>query len=169
MTRCFDTYKDIPLCLIIKKDLRKRKLSQKDLARIIGVSEDELNHALNGKSCFSKQQAASIDRFFGYEESFTIRLQMIATSKKSKVDSKKLNSKIDSVNTSEDNPSLDYEIPMVRSCVFWDIDMQSLDWIRHQKFIERRIAQYGNQEEKIAIARFYSSMNHLTITSSHRS
>ena len=144
MIRRYDRYKDIPLGLIIKKDLRKRNMSQKSLAQLIGMSYSSLNKALNGHSNFSVEQATAIDSFFGYEEAFIFRLQMVASTKITKI--------------KENSIICKDKIPYIRPCVFWDTDMQSLDWIRHRNFIEQRVVTYGNQEEKTAIANFYASL-----------
>ena len=166
MTRSYERYKEIPLGLIVKKDLRMRHLSQKSLAHAIGMSYRKLNRVLNGHSLFSKDQAASIDNFFAYEESFTYRLQIYtkknirskreAPIKKNLTDQK--NPYITNLADKKDLIYSDPKIPLIRPCVFWDTDMQSLDWIRHRKFIEQRISLHGNEEEKAAIAKYYTSL-----------
>ncbi len=118
-------------------------MSQKSLARFIGMSYSSLNKALNGHSRFSVEQATAIDSFFGYEASFIFRLQMVTKTKITKI--------------TDNNLICKDKIPYIRPCVFWDTDMKSLDWIRHRNFIEQRVVTHGNQEEKNAIANFYQS------------
>lgn len=144
MIRRYDRYKNIPFSLIIKKDLRKRNMSQKHLANLIGMSYSSLNKVLNGHAYFNVIQAASIDRFFGYEDSFIFRLQIIDKAK--------------SLENHKHITSFCLNVPSIRPCVFWDTDVQSLDWIRHRIFIEQRILSHGNPEEKLAMKNFYDSL-----------
>ncbi|MBD5309260.1 MAG: helix-turn-helix transcriptional regulator [Bacteroides sp.] len=143
MIRRFSVYKGIPLGLIIKKDLKRNSISQKVLADKVGISYSSMNRALNGKRVLSDEEASCIDAIMGYEESFTKQMQSYFLEK----DNKK-------------NISNETIIPpYIRACVFWDIDLGKLDWIKHRQFIINRVSQYGNYEERENVENFYSSLN----------
>lgn len=144
MTRRYEIYKDIPLNLIIKKDLKKKKLSQKVLAQILGMSYRSLNKAINGHRYFTKEEGDRIDSFFDYETEFIIRIQGV------KKESQKTFLTLDK--------STRNSIPQVRACVFWDIDINKLDWIKHSRFIIERVSVYGNNEEKESVNNYYKSL-----------
>lgn len=144
MTRTAERYKKIPIGIIIKKDLRQRRMSQKELARIIGISYGSLNHAINGRRLFNVEEGDRIDSFFQYESGFVISVQL---SNESERRANKM------ANDHQISP------PRIRSCVFWDTTLNQLDWIRHRKFITERVAVYGNEEEKQAVEEYYRDLN----------
>lgn len=141
MVRRFETYKNIPIGLIIKKDLRARRMSQKTLAQIVGMSYKSLNNAVNGHRDFTREEGERIDKFFDYERDFIINIQQF----------RKQNSVSAQISISPRSVT----VPQIRSCVFWDIDISSIDWIRHHKFIKERVSVYGSPKEKQAVTDFY--------------
>ncbi|MBD5288733.1 helix-turn-helix transcriptional regulator [bacterium] len=142
MRRRFETYKNIPIGLIIKKDLREKNMSQKTLAHIIGMSYRSLNSAINGHRLFKEEEADKIDTFFNYEKCFVINIQRFKHREITLLE----NNNISPCHIS---------VPYIRPCVFWDIDSTTLDWIKHRRFIMERVSVYGNQEERKAITDYY--------------
>ncbi len=135
----FEIYKGIPVGNIIKRDLKKKGLSQVMLANQIGIPYKTLNKILNNHSLLNIKYAEKIESFMDYEPTILIRLQDYLIEKK--FAQKKL---------------ITYgAIPKIRKCVFWDIDINSLDWIKHKNFIIERATRYGNKEEKKAVSQFY--------------
>lgn len=140
MINRFEIYKGIPVGSIIKRDLKKRGLSQISLAHAIGVPYKNLNKILNNHRLINTTYAEKIESFLDYEPNLLIRLQDYIIKKK----------------FTQKKVITHGEIPKIRQCVFWDIDMQSLDWLKHKNFIIERAKKYGNQKEKEAVAYFYS-------------
>ena len=145
MRRRFETYKDIPIGIIIKKDLQKKKMSQKALAQRIGMSYKSLNNALNGHRLFSSEEAAKLDDFFEYENCFICNVQNFK--KRNSVSAKS------SIYSFQILPT-----PKIRQCVFWDVDMKNIDCIKHHRFIVNRISTYGNQFERKAVEEYYAKI-----------
>lgn len=140
MRRDFEKYKGIPLGVIIKKDLVERQMTQKSLSTEIGMSYSKLNRILNGRGSFGVSEANRIETILDYEKSFIMGIQSLKDSFANKGD-------ID-INASE-------LLPKIRKCVFWDIDLASLDWIRHRRFIVERVSAYGDESERKMVERFY--------------
>ena len=141
MTRRFERYKGIPVELIIKKDLRKNGLTQRKLAQLLDMSYNLLNSSLNGHRLFKKDEAYRIESLFNYEKNFIIKLQEIRKTAEA---------------SCTKNTSL--TVPTIRACVFWDVEMNKLDWQRHRRFIVERISIYGSQEEKDKVNDYYQTL-----------
>lgn len=142
MARKFSIYKGIPIGLIIKKDLSRKKVSQKVLADSIGMSYYCLNRSLNNKRLIKEDEARLIDEYFKYEDRFTLNMQSYLYNK----------------NQSKEHGSLKNITPSVRSCVFWDIDVSSLDWVKYRDFIINRVLEYGNSEEYRSVMEYYNNL-----------
>lgn len=116
------------------------KMSQKELARVIGISYGRLNRAINGRQLFKADEGDKIDSFFKYERGFVVSVQI---SNKS-------------VDSSDKMPVAgNVDKPVIRTCVFWDTALNKLDWIKHRKFITERVSIYGNEDEKQALQEYY--------------
>lgn len=143
MRKDYEKYKNISLSIIIKRDLMRLKMTQKSLAARIDMSYGYLNHLINSSCKFPLDSERKIERILGYEKSFIkkIREYQDASKKETEVNKKMYEGK---------------SIPSIRRCVFWDINPQSLDWIRHRKFIIKRVNRYGNAQEKQSVTSFYN-------------
>ena len=42
-----------------------------------------------------------------------------------------------------------------RKAVFWDTDIETLDWDKNHQWIVRRVFEYGGEEEILETLRFY--------------
>lgn len=144
MTRCFHTYRGIPLGIILKKDLKRFGISQKNLAEQIGMSYTNLNRSINYHRLFNIDEATKIDKFFGYEPGFVKKMQDYHLSA-NKVPS--------------GSSSISIDRPNVRACVFWDVNIESLDWQNHRQFIIKRVDSYGNLSEKKSVHEFYLKLS----------
>ena len=47
--------------------------------------------------------------------------------------------------------------PKLRKVLFWDTQMESIDWEKQYKSVIRRVFERGNEFEKTEITRFYGS------------
>lgn len=138
-------YKGISVGLIIKKDLRRMGMTQKALSSSIDMPYRKLNRLINGNGYFEDFYAEKIEKLLDYERFFIIGLQKLEKEAHSQdIQSRRM---VESAN-----------IPEIRQCVFWDIDMRSLDWIKHKRFIIDRVRSYGNDREREMIEWFYAGM-----------
>lgn len=140
MQKRFETYKTIPIGKIIRRDLQKRGISQIHMSRQIGISYSHLNAIINGHRNIGSQLSQKIESMFDYEPHFLQRIQTYQ---------KEQQSIINSIILTGEHPS-------IRNCVFWDIDMSTLDWKKNRSFIIKRVSRYGNTAERAAVNRFYS-------------
>lgn len=140
MQKRFETYKTIPIGKIIRRDLQKRGISQIRMSQQIGVSYSHLNAIINGHRNIGRLLSQKIESLFDYEPHFLLRIQTYQ---------KEQQSIINSIILTGDKPA-------IRSCVFWDIDISTLDWKKNRGFIKKRVSHYGNAAERAAVNRFYS-------------
>lgn len=141
MINRFETYKGIPVGSIIKRDLKKRGFSQKMLSKSILIPYATLNKILNNHRQLNGYYAEKIESFLDYEPTLLIRLQNYIIKK----------------NNSYKQIATYGEIPEIRKCVFWDVDINSLDWLKNKDFIIERAKRYANKREIEAISKFYGS------------
>lgn len=139
MISVFDIYKGIPIGTIIKRDLKKRGISQIALSRSIGISYKTLNRIINNHRKIENTYAIKIEKILNYEPSLLINLQNYIIQR----------------DKNQKSIVLCGTTPVIRKCVFWDIDMNKLDWRKNKNFIINRVSQYGNPSEKTAINDFY--------------
>ncbi len=139
MISVFDIYKGIPIGTIIKRDLKKRGISQIALSRSIGISYKTLNRIINNHRKIENTYAIKIEKILNYEPSLLINLQNYIIQR----------------DKNQKSIVLYGTTPVIRKCVFWDIDMNKLDWRKNKNFIINRVSQYGNPSEKTAINDFY--------------
>ncbi len=64
MISVFDIYKGIPIGTIIKRDLKKRGISQIALSRSIGISYKTLNRIINNHRTIENTYAIKIEKIF---------------------------------------------------------------------------------------------------------
>jgi len=46
-------------------------------------------------------------------------------------------------------------LSILRNILFWDTDINRIDWEKHSKFVIQRVFERGNEAEKEEITRFY--------------
>jgi hypothetical protein len=49
------------------------------------------------------------------------------------------------------------DLSLLRTILFWDTKMETIDWKRHKKAVIKRVFERGNDIEKNEIIRFYGS------------
>lgn len=143
MRKEYCKYRGIPVSAIIKRDLQKLQMTQKSFAAQIGMSYRYFNRLLNTTCKFPVKAEIAIENILGYEISFISNLR---------------NQQIEYDRQEESilRPVLGKTLPLIRKCVFWDINPDKLDWSRHRKFIIARVNEYGNDEEKQSVMSFYN-------------
>lgn len=53
------------------------------------------------------------------------------------------------------NTSAHPDLSIIRKAIFWDTDLNNIDWNKHYKYVIRRIFERGNEKEKQEILHFY--------------
>jgi len=141
MINRIDILKGIHPGRIIERDLNKKRLTQRALAKIVGAPYQTINAIISGRRNITLETALNIEKTLGYDEGFLLILQdfhniSIYKEKKSK---EKYN-----------------HAPNIRKSLFWDSDFNKIDWEKYKKAVITRVWERGNQIEKEEIARFYN-------------
>ena len=125
---------------LIKHELIKKKISQRQFAAKIGEHWQVLNAVINQKRGISLTTALKIEREFGYDEGFLLVMQVYYDIEKDKHES--LSKSLQG-------------IPNIRRILFWDTNFDTIDWAASKESIITRVLERGNDEEKSEIARYY--------------
>ncbi len=139
-TNLTDALKGIHPGKIIARDIKKMKISQRNLAERIGEHSQTLNAVIKGRRNMTVEMAVKLDLVFGYEEGFLYMLQGYY-----EVEQYRQKAAAESVSG----------IPDVRRILFWDTDFDKINWGYRKSFVISRIMERGNEAEKVEIARFY--------------
>lgn len=135
----YSSYNGIAPGKVIKRELDKRKISQRDFSDQINMHFQTLNNVIKGHRKLTLPQAIRIEEALGLDEGFLMVLQLYT----------------DIENYKNAGANTTVEIPKIRKVVFWDTDIDKLDWTKHKDFIIKRVMDRGNTEEKQAIATYY--------------
>ncbi len=125
---------------IIARDIKRMKISQRNLAERIGEHSQTLNAVIKGRRSMTVEMAVKLDIIFGYEEGFLYMLQGYY-----EVEQYRRKSASESVAGT----------PRVRPALFWDTNFDKINWGYRKAFVISRILERGNEEEKAEIASFY--------------
>ena len=139
-SKLIDALKGIHPGKIIGMELKKRSISQRELAERIGMHYQTLNAVIKGKRNLTVEMSVKIDSFLGYEDGFLTMLQGY-------YDVQQYHIRHASETISG--------IPDIRRILFWDTNFDCIDWGKNKKFIISRILERGNEEEKKEIAKYY--------------
>jgi addiction module HigA family antidote len=124
---------------IVERELQKHKLSKRKFALSISEHPQTIGAIIKGKRDMNTQLSLKIEKALSLEEGFLMILQVFYSIKKIKTDL---------ANTHPD-------ISKFRKALFWDTDIQKINWVQQKKAIIKRIFERGNETEKNEIKRFY--------------
>jgi hypothetical protein len=131
-------YKGIHPGIVLERELEKRSLKKRPFALSIGESAQAINNITKGKRKIPVPLALKIEKELELEEGSIVILQ-------SYYDIKLEKEKI------KDTPNLS----ILRKSLFWDTDINRINWNRQHKAVIHRIFERGNDEERNEIIRFY--------------
>lgn len=125
-----------------------RKLQEKHLAKgkfALSVHEypQTLTAITKGKRNMNTTLALKIEHALGLEEGYFMILQVYYDIRQEKLKRK------------QKKPNL----KLIRPALFWDTDINQIDWEQQHKAVIKRVFQRGNQKEKNEITRFYGKEN----------
>jgi plasmid maintenance system antidote protein VapI len=133
-----DAYKGIPPGKIITSCLNDRNISQRQLSEMIGEHYQTLNAVIKGKRMMTIALSLKLDKALHFEPGFFAIIQTYHLLRQETAGSK-----------------TNRTLPKIRRIVFWDIDMDTLDWNRNKDFIVKRVNERGNAEEIKAVNEYY--------------
>ena len=134
----FEKYRGIHPGLVIARELKKRNLGQRPFALSLPEHPQTFNAIIKGKRNLNTALALKIETALDLEEGTMMILQVYHDIKKEK--------QITSAHP---------DLSVIRRVVFWDTDINNIDWDKHYKYVIRRIFERGNEKEKQEILRFY--------------
>ena len=133
------TYKGIPAGKIIAFNLAQMGYTQAEFAKTIGIQPQILNAIIKGHRQIPLETSLKMDEIFGLESGFFAFVQ--------------LQNQIKAIK--EKNMPVYEGVPNIRRVVFWDCDFDKMNWSKYKDFAIKRVMDYGNEEEKQEIRRFY--------------
>lgn len=132
-------YKGIAPGKVISRTLKKQGITQREVAVLANMHYQTLNAIISGKREITISQSLELDKALGFEKGFLAIIQTYyKISQLSKL-------------SAEIKPH-----PVIRPYVFWDIDIETLDWIANKDFIIQRVNERGNKSEIESIRRYYA-------------
>ena|SRR5688572_1912834 len=135
-----DILKAIHPGIVLERKLKERKLGKSRFALSINEYPQTLGAITKGKRNMNTSLALKIEHQLGLDEGFLMILQVYYDIKEEKRSHQK---------------SLRPDFSKLRRGIFWDTDIEKIDWQRQKRAVIERIFDRGNDEEKAEIARFY--------------
>lgn len=140
MNKRISILKGIHPGLVLERELQKRKLAKGPFALSINEYPQTLGAITKGKRGMNTPLALKIERSLGIEEGFFMILQVFYDIKEEKAKAQ-----------DKTHPDLS----RLRPALFWDTDMNKIDWHEQKRAVVERVYERGSKEEKAEIARFY--------------
>lgn len=140
MNRYIEKYKGIHPGIVLERELKKRSLRQRPFALSIGEHPQTLNAITRGKRNLNTSLALKIEAKLGLEEGALAVLQTYYNIHREK----------------QSHTARTPDLSVLRKALFWDTDIEGIDWEKQYKAVVRRVFELGNETEKNEILRFYS-------------
>ncbi|RZK21925.1 MAG: addiction module antidote protein, HigA family [Flavobacterium sp.] len=139
MEASLEQFKGIHPGMILERELKKRKLKKGPFALSLQIYPQTINEITKGRRGLTPAMALRIDEALGLEDGTMLVLQAYHEIKLEK--EKRI----------KNHPNLD----LFRKILFWDTDIEKIDWNKQASSIIKRIFERGNDKEKREITLFY--------------
>lgn len=133
-------YKGIHPGIVLDRELKKRAIKERPFAFSIGEHPQTLNKITAGKRNITIALALRIERALKLTEGTLSLLQTYYNIEKEK--KKEMESP---------------DLSLIRNSLFWDTDVQNINWNKQARAVIERIFEKGNDDEKNEITRFYGT------------
>ncbi len=140
MNNTIDILKGIHPGLFLQRELRKHNLKSNLFAKRIGEYPQTISAIIRGHRSMNTALSLRIEHALGLDEGFLMTLQVYHDIAKEK---EKL------------NKSTKPDTTKFRSALFWDSDLQQIDFQANRRYVINRIFERGNDTELSEIIRFY--------------
>jgi plasmid maintenance system antidote protein VapI len=127
--------------LFLNRELKKRGLSKGLFALSIGEYPQTISAITHGKRGMNTSLALRIEEYLNLEEGTLMMLQVYYDIKLEK---------------EKRNKTLKPDLTKLSKSLFWDTEVEKIDWISHKRFVIDRVKERGNETEKEEIMRFYN-------------
>jgi addiction module HigA family antidote len=126
--------------ILIDKELKRKKISSGQFASTINEPPQTLNAIINGRQPMNLPLSLKIEKELGYDEGFLMALQLYYDIKMLK---------------QEESAKHKPDLSKLRKVIFWDTDIQKIDWAKNKRAVIERVFERGNKVEQDEIIRFY--------------
>jgi antitoxin HigA-1 len=134
--------------IILERELKRRKLPKGRFALEVNEYPQTVVAVTKGKRRMTPALALKAEKALGLEEGYFLTLQVWYDIKKEK------SGRGDPCGRT--NPR---GRPNLRPALFWDTDINTINWDKHKTAVIKRVLERGNETEKNEIARFYGYHN----------
>jgi antitoxin HigA-1 len=124
---------------ILERELKKRHLRKKNFALSVNEFPQTLGAITKGKRNMNTALALKIEKSLGLEEGYLMILQVYYD-----IEQEKRKEHSEKPDLTKLNPAL-----------FWDTQIDKINWIKQKKAVIKRVFERGNDIEKQEIMRFY--------------
>jgi plasmid maintenance system antidote protein VapI len=124
----------------LDRELRKRGLKKGYFALSIGEYPQTLGAIMLGKRNMNPSLALKIESLLGWEEGFLMCLQAL----------------FDMRSIAQIKSSEKPDLSLIRPVLFWDTDLEKINWQRSRTSVLKRVQERGNEIEKKELQRFYN-------------
>ena len=125
--------------MILDRELKRRKIKKNHFAAQVDEHNQTIVAITKARRSMNTSLALKAEKLLGMEEGTLMVLQVyhdIAV-KKSRMQKNKP------------------DLKKIRRVVFWDTNIETIDWEKYKKSVIKRIFEKGNEVEKEEITRFY--------------
>ncbi len=141
MDKRFEKYKGIHPGIVLERELKRRSLRQRPFALSVAEHPQTFNAITKGRRSMGTALALKIERVLGLEEGTLALLQ----------------THHDILKEKEKQQGETPDLSILRQALFWDTDINRIDWHRQYNAVILRVFERGNAQEKNEITRFYGS------------
>ena len=125
--------------LILRRALHSQRLKGSELAASINEHKQTISAILNQRRGINPSISIKLSKKFNVDEDYFMLLQA------------SYDVKCVSKNEIQDRPNLSN----FRKIIFWDTDINTIDWNKNKRAIIQRILERGNEQEINEIIKFY--------------
>ena len=140
MNTSVNTLKGIHPGIVLERELKKRGLSKGRFALSIHEFPQTISAITKGKRNMNTSLALRIENALEIEEGYFMTLQVFYEIKEEKRKQEK---------------SFKPDLTLLRPALFWDADIQKIEWKRHKRAVVARVWERGNDQEKEEMKRLY--------------
>lgn len=126
--------------IMLDRKLKERKLRKRPFALSIGEHPQTLGAITKGKRRINTPLALKIEQALGLEEGYFMTLQVYHDIKEEK---------------RKQQQHLRPNLSLIRRGLFWDTDINKIEWLNQSRSVIERILERGNDQEIAEIKRFY--------------
>ncbi|HVA98681.1 MAG TPA: plasmid maintenance system antidote protein [Bacteroidia bacterium] len=125
--------------LVIDRELKKRHIGKSKFAISLQEYPQTFSAITAGKRSMNTKLALKIEKALRLEEGYLMILQTYYN--------------INKLKEKQNKHRPDFK--KIRQILFWDTNMEKIDWKKQKRAIIERVFERGNEEEKKEITRFY--------------